>query len=262
MNICFIPHKNKYQGKRVYIIGNGPSLKNTDLNLIKNEYSIAMNRISLIYDSTEWRPSFYIFCSTNCQHKIWGKEWTSSIHKAIKEKNTTSFIYKRFRNTIDPQNKHGINWIKNISENKPKPNGDILDSSFSNNIEERIDKSASTVNVALQMAKYMGFSEIIVLGCDLGWTADKGYNNDQNHFTKSYNADIPSHKVVKINKQMRNVHRLARKNIDDNVKMYNASIKTTLDTYPLIDYNSITKENKVVLREDELKKNKIYWENY
>ena len=61
---------------------------------------------------------------------------------------------------------------------------------------------------------------------------------------------------------MRNVHGLARKNIDDSVKMYNASIKTTLDVYPLIDYNSIAKENKVVLRDDELNMNKIYWENY
>ena len=39
-------------GKRVFLIGNGPSLNKTNLDLIKNEYSIAMNRISLIY---EWQ---------------------------------------------------------------------------------------------------------------------------------------------------------------------------------------------------------------
>ena len=44
-------YKNIHKGKRVFLIGNGPSLAQTDLDLIKDEYSIAMCRISLIYDN-------------------------------------------------------------------------------------------------------------------------------------------------------------------------------------------------------------------
>lgn len=35
-------YKNIHKGKRVFLIGNGPSLAQTDLDLIKDEYSIAM----------------------------------------------------------------------------------------------------------------------------------------------------------------------------------------------------------------------------
>ena len=51
--------KNKYAGKRCFIIGNGPSLTPSDLDLIKGEYSFAANRIYYIFEKTEWRPTFY-----------------------------------------------------------------------------------------------------------------------------------------------------------------------------------------------------------
>ena len=36
--------QNKYEGKRCFIIGNGPSLTPEDLDRIKDEYSFASNR--------------------------------------------------------------------------------------------------------------------------------------------------------------------------------------------------------------------------
>ena len=46
--------------KRAWIIGNGPSLINTNLDLIKGERSFASNRIHLIYGRTKWRPTDYV----------------------------------------------------------------------------------------------------------------------------------------------------------------------------------------------------------
>ena len=59
---------------------------------------------------------------------------------------------------------------------------------------DRIDKSGTTMNLALQLSYHMGFTEIIVVGADLGWSGDRGSKNDPNHFDKSYRADIPSEK--------------------------------------------------------------------
>ena len=53
-------------GKRVFLVGNGPSLNDMDLDLLENEDTIAMNRIELIYEKTKWRPTYYFFCSSNC----------------------------------------------------------------------------------------------------------------------------------------------------------------------------------------------------
>ena len=43
--------------------------------------------------------------------------------------------------------------------------------------------------------------------------------------------------------------------------MYNASIKTVLDTYPIIQFNDYIKNNKIVKRVDDIKKAKLFWEN-
>ena len=263
MNTCFNDFKNKHKGKRVFLIGNGPSLGKTDLNLIKNEYSIAMNRISLIYENTDWRPSYYLFCSSNCDHPVWGKAWTNSILTAINEEKTIPFIWSKYKNTIDRENKlKKIKWFHSVSEKKPDTEGNINPICFSNNIIERIDKTGTTMNVALQLAKHMGFSEIIVIGADLGWKADDGKtNSDPNHFCKDYSADIPAYKLKKINNQMRNIHKLARKNFNNEVRMYNATLTTKLDIYPLIDYNKLLLENKYEERKDEQEKLKLYWHN-
>jgi hypothetical protein len=261
MNTCFEEYKNKHKGKRVFLIGNGPSLNKTNLDLIKNEYSIAMNRISLIYEQTEWRPSYYLFCSSNCDHPTWGRAWTKSILNTVNDDKTTPFIWSKYQRTIDPKNKiKKIKWFHNVSEKKPDTEGNIDPICFSENVIERIDKTGTTMNVALQLANHMGFSEIIVIGADLGWKADTGKtNSDPNHFCKDYSADIPAYKLKKINNQMRNIHKLARSKISDTVKMYNATVETKLDIYPLIEYEKLLLENKYTKREMEELELKAYW---
>ncbi len=50
---------NRYQGERCFIIGNGPSLNDLDLSKLAKEYTFGMNKIYLLYDRIDWRPSFY-----------------------------------------------------------------------------------------------------------------------------------------------------------------------------------------------------------
>ena len=81
----------------------------------------------------------------------------------------------------------------------------------------------------------MGFKEIIFIGADLGWTKDVGTKNDPNHFDKNYRADISN--PYKANQQMRNVQMFIYFNINKpHVKIYNASIRTVLDVYPIIKF--------------------------
>ena len=41
--------KDTHKGQRAFIIGNGPSLKQTDLTKLKNEFTFGMNRIYLMF---------------------------------------------------------------------------------------------------------------------------------------------------------------------------------------------------------------------
>ena len=263
-NTVFENYKDKHKNERVFLIGNGPSLAETDLNLLKNENTIAMNRISMIYDKNkDWKPTYYLFSSTNVKDKTWGANWLSSVHSSISEKSTTSFIASTFKEYIDPEDRFkNINWFDSLSQTRPNSKGDITENSFSTNIVDRIDKSGTTMNLALQLAYHMGFKEIVFIGADLGWTKDIGTKNDPNHFDKNYRANISN--PYKANQQMRNVHKLALSIFNKNkphVKIYNASIKTVLDTYPIIQFNDYVKNNKIVNRDEDNKKASLFWES-
>ena len=49
-NSVFESYKDIHKGKRVFLIANGPSLADTNLDFLENEISFAMNRISLLYN--------------------------------------------------------------------------------------------------------------------------------------------------------------------------------------------------------------------
>ena len=53
----WLKNKNLHKGKRGFIIGNGPSLKINDLDMPKNDISIASNKIYLAFNQTKWRPT-------------------------------------------------------------------------------------------------------------------------------------------------------------------------------------------------------------
>ncbi len=51
--------KDKYKGKRCFVIGNGSSLSSQDLSLLRNEVTFAMNRIYLYEPCKNMVPTFY-----------------------------------------------------------------------------------------------------------------------------------------------------------------------------------------------------------
>jgi hypothetical protein len=57
----FASLKNAYGGQRAFIIGNGPSLRISDLERLSGEITLASNRIYVAYGETRWRPTFYSF---------------------------------------------------------------------------------------------------------------------------------------------------------------------------------------------------------
>ena len=55
--------KDIHKGKRAFIIGNGPSLKQTDLSKLKNEITFGMNRFYLAFPDLGFTTSY--ICVTN-----------------------------------------------------------------------------------------------------------------------------------------------------------------------------------------------------
>ena len=64
--------KDKYKGKRCFIVCNGPSLKASDLDVLhkNNELTFASNKIDKILNQTDWRPTFYVVTDQGYQYSL------------------------------------------------------------------------------------------------------------------------------------------------------------------------------------------------
>jgi len=248
--------KDKHSGEKVVLVGNGPSLAETNLDLIeqKDICSIAMNRIDLIFPKTKWRPTYYLYASDNIFNELWGERWKSSVNNMINS-GTTCFIKKDYKRHLVTKDKEADNvyWFEAIDfinewkrkrfkqkimeafklyapSLKIKPIS-MSDRVFSKNPKEYLSKFGSSMLIAYQLAYYMNFSKVILVGCDLKWrTSTKQKDEDPNHFVKNYGANIAF--GLEDSLLVKTAHELAKKHLNDKgIRTVNASIDTELEIF-------------------------------
>ena len=236
----------KYQGKRVFLIGNGPSLLRTPLDQLQGEYTFAMNRIALIYDRVKWSPSFFVCPTINVVRAEWRKDVLKTISLGI-----PSFVYSNLREHI----KHRANVIYINCTHGKEIVSYAPDEWWSYDVSQRVCKFGTSMLVALQIAVYMGFNPIYLLGCDLGFKrpGNKLTSNsliskvihrltgrqtntgqDLNHFDQSYGT--PGFPPDTLNRNMLAAYNLAlRATKKIGTQIYNATIGGELEVYPRVE---------------------------
>lgn len=164
--------KNQHAGERCVIIGNGPSLRDTDLSKLRNVFTIGMNRFYLAFQDLGF--------STSC---------LLSVNNLVIEQCAEDFRALDIPTFVSWR---GRRWIK------PAPNLHYLYTSyllpcFSGNATGRLWEGATVTFIAMQLAYFMGFKQVILIGVDHSF-ATKGTPNttvvsagdDPNHFNPAY----------------------------------------------------------------------------
>ena len=151
-------YKNRYEGQRCFIIGNGPSLRAADLDKIKEhgDFSIASNRIYLIFGETEWRPN--VWTATDAEGIRGSLSEMSAIPAELKIIPLESWqkmypMEGALPVRLDPG--HGGNWL--LQGTMPP---------FSDELTRCVYAGKTITYVNIQIAAYLGFSKIILLGMD------------------------------------------------------------------------------------------------
>lgn len=164
--------ENKHQQDPIIIVGNGPSLSINHLNSIANRYTLAMNKIDHLYDSTSWRPTYYL----NSASKL-DRNNRKSIQININE-DITCFINSKHKSEFGTNS--NINYIDFFSIkneftdsqiNRPKIDKipiSILRNYWSDDISNCVYTYHSMYS-ALQIVSYMGFNDIYLIGADLNF---------------------------------------------------------------------------------------------
>ncbi len=218
-------YRKKYTGKRCFIIGNGPSLKNTDMQRLKGEYTFGMNRIFLMFPDLGFKTSFLV-----------------SVNDLVIEQSVDDFrqvdipifVSWRARKWLPPAS--NLHYLYTTYTGK----------TFAQDATRRLWEGATVTYTCLQLAFYMGFSQAILIGVDHSF-ATKGKPNativsqgdDPNHFHpkyfgKGFKWQLPDLDTSEVGYLMaRQAYQHAGRKIVD------ATIGGKLNIFPKVDYESL-----------------------
>jgi hypothetical protein len=164
--------KDRYKGQRCFLIGNGPSLKITDMSRLKNECTIGQNRIYLAFP--DWGFSTTFYSSVN---DLVIEQCAADIQALTMPK----FISWRARKWLKPADNL---YFIHTTYTGPR---------FAQNAGERIWEGGTVTYTALQMAYHLGFKQVILVGVDHNYVTTGKPNatvtsqgDDPNHFNPAY----------------------------------------------------------------------------
>jgi len=164
--------KDKHDGLKAVILCNGPSLLKSNLSLLDNIYTIGLNKINLLFDSSTFRPSCIV--STNAYVINQNRDFYNST-------NIQLFLnYRALRNGVKARKNIVFFHSANIDR-------------FARDCSLTLFNGYTVTFVALQLAFHMGFKEVALIGCDHDFK-NKGpasmvvnaNENDVDHFHKQY----------------------------------------------------------------------------
>ncbi len=163
--------RNAYRGRRCFILGNGPSLNKTDLSLLRGEVSFGLNRIYLLFEKLGFTTSFLVSVNVHVIEQFRSDFETLPCPR---------FLSWDARDVIDYGS--GMYFLRTL-----------FGQGFSHDPAAGIYQGCTVTFVAMQLALFMGFDEVYLIGVDHSFTT-KGQPHklvtsegaDPNHFDPSY----------------------------------------------------------------------------
>ncbi len=226
--------KDKFKGHRCFIVGNGPSLNSMNLNLMKNDYVFVSNSFYLKFEEIEFKPAFF----TVEDHLV--AEDNKFEIEAIR--GVTKFYPIDLRQTLKFD-------VDTIYVNFPRAYVNPKSVSFPFFSTYALDKvfwGGTVLYMSIQLAAFMGFDEIILIGVDLTYSIpddvmQKGSvltscSDDVNHFDKRYFGTGKRWHLPETDR-MQKAFSTAYLNLKKNkVRLVNATLGGNLKDIPRVDF--------------------------
>lgn len=149
--------KNIHTGERLFIIGTGPSLLQTNLNLLKGEILFGVNRLFLGYDTLNIECQYYAASDPSIPYLQQALELNTKLflgHGAY-DQFISQYISRKDEIVRMPLLLPLLGWMW-LGENN-----------FSKDITKGTFNGWTIIcDIPLQVAFYMGFTKVYLLGCD------------------------------------------------------------------------------------------------
>lgn len=213
--------KNKYYGKRCFIIATGPSLTIKDVTALKNEYTMGMNSLCKIFPELGWETTFYGIQDFNVY---------KSLNSEIKNLTDTILLCGSNLKQKFKLPKTAITFPLDLLNHKMHPD-DYYNTYFSEDCNIRVYDGYTITYSLIQLAVYFGFKEIYLLGCDCSYTGSQDHFVDHGvcdqYFSTAQNRLFFSYEVA---------FEYAKKN---NIQIYNATRGGALEIFPRVNFDDL-----------------------
>jgi Protein of unknown function DUF115 len=243
LNLIYRPRlqalRNRFKGQdRCFLIGNGPSLNQTDLSLLRDEVTFAVNGFFLKAADLDWKPTFY--CVEDHLVAEDRAPWINDFHGPIK-------FFPAYLGYVFPADDNTI--FYNHRPRKSYPHG----FDFSREAD-KITYTGCTVTFSLmQLAAYLGFRNIYLIGVDASYDIPKDTqetkaygvgvldmkSDDPNHFDPNYFGKGFRWHDPQVDKMLE-AYAEARRSLEGTGQtIYNATIGGQLEVFERVDYASL-----------------------
>jgi len=226
--------KNLHKGESCYIIGNGPSLLSCDLDKLSDCITFGSNYIFKVFDKTSWRPTYYVNSDLGVLSKMILEEdfWNMPVQNMFFQFNSRYVFKKKL------PHKFCCYYLREAKNYNKFPK-------FASNITDEIFDSYTVTYIYLQIACYMGFEKIYLLGIDHNYSVEISNDGKINN-TNATDSFIKGKSYKDLGGATPNVERMnmgyisAKKFADKHgIKIYNATRGGKLEAFERVDFDKI-----------------------
>lgn len=227
--------RNRYIGRRCFIIGNGPSLRQTDMTLLKDEITFGANRLYMLFERLGFATTFYLVTDPNI---------VTHYHRDIDRVPSQKFL-RPYHRQFFPLSRNAF-YIRDLTAMAPL---------FAFRPARGLWTAGTVTYVALQLAYFMGFDTAILVGVDHSYNEAKSYRTGEvprgerlvltaqgtegNHFSPDYyQPGVPW--VVPNLEHTELAYRMAKFAFErDGRRVLDATVGGRLQVFPKVAYGSL-----------------------
>lgn len=233
--------KNRFRGQTVVIIGNGPSLNNTDLALLSGQHAFGVNSIFLASERLPGPLTYYVVEDT----AVFNDNMVSIKAYSAENKLFPTLYRRHFLEEEIGDNTHFFRMNQGFygrSDRHGRPTRTCCLPRFSMDASQRVYCGQSVTMINLQLAHWFGYQRVILIGMDFSYTIPDdakrtgnlilSASDDPNHFHPDYFGVGKTWKDPKLDRVLAN-YRLA-----DEVyratgrEIINATVGGRLEVFP------------------------------
>ena len=226
----------KHKGERCFIVCTGPSLAVDDVETLQGEYTFALNSITKIFPRTNWRPTYYVIEDMDAYLGLEDELLSAKLENCFASDLLIDMLKPRVDFIAYPFDRLNHSVMRYRPSMKPHL-------AFSGNAYAIVYGAFTVACSAMQLAAYMGFKEIYLIGCDCDYSGEKKHFEDYDSTERKYQK----YQIINEEQKMVMTYQAAKKYTDAHgIKICNATRGGKLEVFERINFDELMRQGNNV----------------